>query len=69
MLSTCASPGCNTLVFGVGRCLEHQAAVPLEFVRGRPFVPEASVVRRRTARVSLGRRVARTALLPFSRES
>jgi hypothetical protein len=38
MLGVCASPGCSTLVFGQGTCLEHSAPQTAVFVVGRPFL-------------------------------
>ena len=38
MLTTCAEPGCDTLVFA-GRCLQHERPQARVFVRGRPFRP------------------------------
>ena len=38
MLGVCASPGCSTLVFGQGTCLEHTAPQTKVFVVGRPFL-------------------------------
>jgi hypothetical protein len=37
MLGVCASPGCSTLVFGQGTCLEHTPPQTMVFVVGRPF--------------------------------
>jgi hypothetical protein len=59
MLSTCTEPGCNTLVFGVGACLEHEARLTREFVRGRPFVPAVRELRAGRPARSVTQRFAR----------
>jgi hypothetical protein len=38
MLGVCGSPGCSTLVFGHGTCLEHSTPPTTAFVIGRPFL-------------------------------
>jgi hypothetical protein len=39
MLAVCSEPGCTTLVFGDGVCLQHEHRRTRAFVRGRPFSP------------------------------
>jgi hypothetical protein len=41
MLSVCSEPGCTTLTMG-GTCVEHDPPVTVTFVRGRPYVAEAT---------------------------
>jgi hypothetical protein len=38
MLTTCSDPGCETLVLGGGRCIEHELRQSRVFDRGRAFV-------------------------------
>jgi hypothetical protein len=45
MLGVCASPGCSTLVFGHGTCLEHSTPSATVFVVGRPFLRAQSYER------------------------
>jgi hypothetical protein len=41
MLSVCPVPGCTTLTMG-GTCVAHDPPVTMTFVRGRPYVAEAT---------------------------